>query len=202
MSTDGKTFSIGADGQGAILETIGALVQLSGDFNEDPSISYDVTVTDFDAPSTFVFTFITPIAATGAPNEVDASLAGALTDSGGDGVSLVPIGGALVQISSLGDPPMDMGVDIGGSLSAPADGISNSFSIYGPFDSDIIPGPGPGPWTSLSVVTSFTLSGNDDIAALSGSAEIVQVPTPNLSFPAGLFLLGMMHRRARSCRHI
>ncbi len=32
MSSDAKTFSIGADGEGAILQTIGALVQLSGDF--------------------------------------------------------------------------------------------------------------------------------------------------------------------------
>ncbi len=151
-----------------------------------------MTVTDFGAPSTFVFTFITPIAATAAPNEVDASLSGALTDASGDGVSLIPSGGSFVQLSSLGDPQTNMGVDIGGSVSGPATGIANSFSIYGPFDSDLIPGPGPGPWTSLTVVTSFTLSGNDDVAALSGSAEIVQVPTPNMSFAGGVFLLAVM----------
>jgi hypothetical protein len=197
-SLDGKTYVIGADGSGAIIESAAALVILTGTLDPDPSINYGLSVTDFGAPSNFVLLFSTPIVPTGVPNDVFSSLVGGLTDSTGtDGVSLVPFGGPLVQVASLGLPATNMGVDIGSAVSDPATGFPSSTSVYGPFSAGPIPGPGPGPWTTLTVTTSFTFSGNGDIAALTGSATIIPIPSPALASPAALFLLSHLRRRRR-----
>ncbi|MBX9631137.1 MAG: PEP-CTERM sorting domain-containing protein [Burkholderiales bacterium] len=140
----------------------------------DPSISYSLSVTDFGAPSTFMFTFFTPIVPTGFPNLVTASLAGTLTDSTGDGVTITPVG-PTIQTSFVGAPltTMGVGVDIGESV--------------GP-----IAGPGGSTWTQLSVETGFTLSGGGDVAALLGFAGIVegQLPT-RVPEPGALALVGV-----------
>lgn len=137
----------------------------------DPSISYGVAVVDFGAPTTFLFTFTTPIVPTGSPNVVSASLTGSLTDGGRDGVTITPVG-PKIQTSAVGSPLTAMGVDVSlGEVAGP---------LAGP----------AGTWNLLQVSAGFTLSGGNDGATLNGFASINegQVPVPE---PASLALLGL-----------
>jgi hypothetical protein len=151
--------------------------------NPDPSIAYGFAVIDFGAPSTFGFTFATPIVPTGGPaslgTEVASTLAGGLTDFTDDGVSISPTPGADVQVNSvsssgLAGPYVNMGVDLGPAFSAAGGGSGLPVAfVYGPYSEGLIPGPAGGPFDALRIDLSFDLSGNGDIAALTGSASII-----------------------------
>jgi hypothetical protein len=67
----------------------------------DPSIAYGLAVVDFGALSAFGFVFGTPIVPTASPKVVSATLVGGLTDTGGNGVSISPIG-PTIQSSAVG----------------------------------------------------------------------------------------------------
>ena len=108
-----RGFEVGSEGLGWRVSFT------EGTFNPDPFIAYGIAVTDFGAPSIFGFAFFTPIVATGVPNLVNASLAGALNDVTGNGVALTPTG-PLAQTSALTAPATGMGVDIGPAFAAPA----------------------------------------------------------------------------------
>jgi hypothetical protein len=149
----------------------------------DPMISYGISVTDFGAPSVFGFFFSTPIVPVVGPNTVDASIAGALNDFTGNGVSITPTG-PLLQSSTVSLPLTSMGVDVG-PAAAYGPGAPGAFYTYGAFAAGPIPGP-VGAWTTLSATLGFTLSGGGDIAVLTGFAQIVPIPEPS-SFA----LLGM-----------
>lgn len=156
---------------------------LSGVIDPDPMISYGISVTDFGAPSVFGFFFSTPIVPVVGPNTVDASIAGALNDFTGNGVSITPTG-PLLQSSTVSAPLTAMGVDVG-PAAVHGPGPAGAFYTYGAFTAGPIAGPA-GVWTSLSATLGFTLSGGGDIAVLTGFAQIVPVPEPS-SFA----LLGM-----------
>ncbi len=155
----------------------------------DPSIAYGLAVTDFGAPSTFSFLFMTPIVPVGAPNVVTASISGGLTDFTGDGVSITPSAGSFLQSSSVGPVATSMGVDVGpGALFG--SGTAGSLYTYGAFAAGPMAGPGPGPWTTLSAATAFMLSGGGDIASLTGYASIEEGTVDPVPEPASLILLG------------
>lgn len=186
---------------GWFLETDEFQVQLTGFLNPDPSIAYGIAVLDFGAPSVFGFLFGTPIVATGSPNIVNGSIVGGLTDFTGDGVSLTPTG-AFTQTSSVSFPLTGMGVDVGGAFSAPP-GAPGALYAYGPFAAGPILGPGPGPWTFMSVSAGFSLSGGGDIASLTGFASVEEGGIPTVPEPATLTLIaaglgaGFLRRRTR-----
>ncbi len=159
----------------------------------DPSISYAIGVTDFGAPSSFTFLLSTPILPTGSPNLVNSSIAGGLTDQGGNGVSLTPQG-ATVQESSVGVPLTSLGVGVGSAFAAGA-GSAGANYVYGPDALGPVAGPGPGAWTILQTSVAFTLSGDGDLAALTGYTSIVEgaitpVPEAASGVLLGLGLLG------------
>ena len=167
----------------------------------DPSIAYALAVTDFGAPTTFTFLFGLPIVPTASPNLVHASVEGELIDATGDGVSLTPTGSHL-QVSEVGSPSTNMGVDVGAAFSA-EQGRPGALYSYGAYSAGPIAGPGPGPWTWLQTTVSFALSGGDDVASFTGFASIneatapVPEPTSLLLLSGGLIAAALVVRRRR-----
>jgi hypothetical protein len=207
FGTDYKIWQVGAEGQGWGVETAEFKISVTGTADYDPSIGYGVAVTDFGAPSIFGFFFASPILPVGTPNTVRSSLAGALTDFTGDGVSLMPTladadGDTLLELqtSDVTAPLTNMGVDVGTGVSFPA-GASGALYAVGPFAVGPQAGPGPGPWTGLQASLGFSLSGNGDIAVLTGFAEILPIPEPSALALAGM-LAGLFALRQRSARLI
>lgn len=206
VGRDKKPFQIGTESIGVVvpwhLKVEGQFeVTLSGVLDPDPSIAYALTVVDFGAPTTFTFSFFTPIVATGSPNVVAATISGTLTDATGNGVSITPDASGFVQRSAVGVPATtSMGVDVGSSATHPGTTPSGPLTYgYGAYNAGPIAGPGLGPWMGLGVVVSFTLSGGDDQAALTGSASINEVSVPEPATLA-LMLLGaaaVVRRRSR-----
>lgn len=198
VTIDGQTFSLpvafteGTDrvtlvptvinGSGFTLEVLHGLI------DPDPSISWGIAVQDFGAPSSFLFSFSTLIVPTGTPNQVFGSIVGGVTDNTGDGAFVVPTVGPAIMINEVGfgAPVANMGVDVGPAQFYPA-GPAGALHNYGSFFTPTIPGPGPGPWTSLHSTVQFNLSGNGDIAVLTGYASIEEVPAPGA---AALLALG------------
>jgi len=182
VTVDGQEYAVpwttvakGAAGGGAVASAIDnysimvdnqySFTIRSALLDPDPSIAYSIGVVDFGAPTTFIFTFFTPIVPTGTPNLVSASLTGSLTDGGADGVTITPVG-SKIQSSQVGSPLTGMGVDV------------NINESIGP-----LVGPGPGPWTGLQVSAGFALSGGGDGATLSGFASIAEGQLPNGRVP-------------------
>lgn len=154
--------------------------------NKDPALAYVLTATDAGAPSVFGLFFVIPmVPPVGAPNGAAAAIRGRLTDAAGDGVSIVPSFGS-VQVSNLGAPDTNLGVDVGGPA-AFGPGLPGASYDYGPFGAGPVPGPGPGPWESLATGVVFTLSGGDDVGSLAGSVGFGRVPVPG---PAAALLVG------------
>jgi len=154
----------------------GTKVNISGVLDPDPAISYTIGVTDFGAPSVFGFFFGSPIVIGATPTTVDASVVGGLTDFSGNGVAMAPTA-AFLQISDVGPPSTNMGVNVGGPGGG-GPGAPGALYGYGPFADGPQPGPA-GPWAILSVTVGFSLSGGQDSFALTGFSQIVEVPEPS-----------------------
>lgn len=208
---DAKGFGFGYESGPQIITLPGGdIVHLSGYMDTDPYISYNISVTDFGAPSFFSFTFGTPIVPVIGANLVRASLSGSLSALGGDGAMFTPGGGPLAQTASLTDgfgsiivssvnvgPAYSTGVVPNGTYAYPTHQTG-----YGP----LISGPvSPTGWTSMSATLSFGLGGGNDGAALSGYFEIIPVPVPEpssalLLLAGGLVLTAVVRSKKQQPR--
>ena len=185
--------SLGFDIPDQTVGNTNAAVQIVGTVDSDPTIAYGIAVVDFGAPSTFGFTFSTPIVPVPAPTSVRTSIVGGFTDFGGDGVTITalnppnPLQGGLsyLQDTSLVGSPFVWSVGPSASFGP---GPSGALYTYGSYSFGPVLGPVPpvDPLT-LSCSLNFSLSGGGDIAVLTGFSEIVTAPVP---VPSAMLLLG------------
>lgn len=179
---------------------------LSTGGNLDPFMTYGYTVTnDTNTTLTYTATFVSPILPTVTqPNTVRARMSGGLTDGTGDGVTLGLGPGDLdtrfFSLSSVPnalqtDPFVNAGVNVGLAETEISGSGGDSF-LYGVHRSPTIAGP-LGTWNTMGLQTRFTLTGNGDVASVTGFAEILPIPEPSeIAFMiAGLGLVGSIARR-------
>jgi hypothetical protein len=171
-------------------EAQGFVAVISGAGDPDPAISYGLGVTDFGAPSSFSFSFTSPIVPTGPPTAASAYVSGGLNNVSGGGVTITPTlpdsdgdGTPEVQVASVstGGPFVNLGVDVGPIL--PNVGPIGAHFPYPPSPASVysagpIAGPPGGPFTLMNVTAAFSLTGGGDSAALTGLASVV-VPEPS-----------------------
>jgi len=169
-------------------------------FDPSRSVAYGIAATAQNGPENFSFTFQGPISIEpNVPNTVTASIVGGLTDFTGDGVSFTPTAGPKVQRSYLYNPYTGMGVDVGDAYSH-GPGTPGALYAYNPGLAGPIPGP-VGAWTDMELNLDFQLSGNGDIAAMTGYARIDPIPEPATAalLGLGLAVAGLIqHRRRRA----
>lgn len=220
---NGKFFSIRGDELGTpfIFEGNGFSFEISGDFDPDPSISFEITAKNTDVVSkSFHFFFLEAIDPVGFPNDVTSSLAAILKDNinAPDGATVSPepppagiptdvlvdtdVETAVFSVSSeLTTPSIftNLGVDVGDTVTI---GPNVFIGVDGPIN---LAGSGPDPgagnsWNFLRADVSFLLSSDNDVVQYSGFVTIndsAAVPEPGtlLLLGVGLAALGIFRRR-------
>lgn len=154
--------------------------------NVDPSLSYALGVVDFGAPSTFSFSFATPVASDSYTHG-KGTVAGLLEDPAGSSVSAQPVAPALrMQSSRAGNPSplVNLGIDVGppcsgvGLVDCGTDATEVFFA--------------PTVYDFMFVQMSFVMSGGGDNAAFTGTLVLDKQtpPPPPVPEPSILLLLG------------
>ncbi len=203
QASDG-TLEIGGDTgwQGTLPS--GDFISIGGVIDPDPQIDFGFSVTDFGAPSTFTFSFSSPITLAAGPTVVFASLSGGLNDVTSNGASVTPalpdtdgdsISEMMASSVDNGGPLTNMGVDVGQAMVLPPGTFGTQ--TYGPFNAGPQAGPA-GPWANLSSTVKFTGSGGGDIFSATGHAEInngVVAPEPTAVGLLGVAGLALVRRR-------
>lgn len=178
-------------------------MELSGTMDADPHILTSVTVTDFGAPTTFVLSWSTPVAATGPTSVVRSSISAAFTEgTSGTPFDFTPANGLApgrALSTSLSDGSTTVspvpGLSIGASFSAGPMPVGTQYSGY----SDAA-GPIAGPagnWTQLGLTLGFSLDGGDDTASVNVFSEALPTPLPGglALLASGLLVLASVARR-------
>jgi opacity protein-like surface antigen len=153
----------------------GSSISFNVTTNIDPFISYGLTATNVTAnPVNFglvipVFN-ITPIGS----GSVTASISGGVTDATGNGVAIDPLLGDNIQLNQTDNAVW---------------GVGGPFAVGPPPGSYTYPpaffaGVFPGPHTVFGELVAFSLTGDFDVASLTGYCSIA---TP---IPGGLVLVG------------
>jgi hypothetical protein len=182
--------------------------------NLDPFLAYGFVATNLTGGLlSFEHAVTAPVVPTvSGPNLVRASVVAGVTDATGNGVTLAPTpthtqdsdGNPELQLFLLGSSNnftsgyANAGVDVGTVLAQPASGVGTSYA-YGPFAAGPVAGP-TGSWNFMQLRTAFSLTGNNDIAVVTGFAEITPIPEPEAYalMLAGLGLVAFAARRRRA----
>jgi hypothetical protein len=110
-------------------------------------------------------------------------------------LSMQPVGAAVqtLWLGNAGVAGVNAGVDLGPGATLP---VGSTSGVYGSFDSAVN---GSGSYDYWEFRTRFTLSGGNDVVALSGYAQILSVPDADgLALAlSGLLALGGWARRSR-----
>lgn len=181
--------------------TVARLTNVTG--HGDPDLSYGFVAKNNTA-STQNYTFtigeaiVPPV---GGANSIYADFGASLSNPSGN-LTIAPAApnAAIQQFMLSSDGGLNFvnaGVDVGTAHTTGTIGTSSY-----PIASATAAGPA-GDWNYMQIVTSFTLSPDKDLAAVSGFASITPVPEPSAygMLAAGLGLLGFMARRNRTGRH-
>jgi hypothetical protein len=201
VTVDGQAYNLTGVGNVLPETTVGdestGTVKISGIANADPSIAFGITVVDFGAPSQFGFSFSIPNNLAASPaTTVRSSLVGGLTDFTGNSVSISPVNSATLMDNFLNDLPAFVW-SVGPGLSG-GQGDPGALYAYGPYTFGPAPGPANPPLTGFFTTTlNFTLSGDGDIAALTGFCDISPAPVPATLLLLGSGLLGLASLRLR-----
>jgi hypothetical protein len=148
-------------------------------------------VKDLGNPSTFVFTFVMPLAPQVTnPSLVFDSFTGGVTNGPANGdVTVTAVlpppgigqdgdGNLEMQVFSLSDDGgvtwKNVGLDQGPTTVIPLPGNNSGF--YGAYNQGYIPTIAGGPWTHMRADVSFQLSGFGDIFTFSGAKVLVPEP--------------------------
>lgn len=165
----------------------------------DPTGSFNLTATDFGAPSVFSTTFTFPVFSPTlyGPVSFSGSVSGSATDGTGvpNGVSYTPTGtnpGVFQYqlLDTTSAPIATFYQDPGASFAA---GPPNSHTT-GPYDnsgSPVVVDAGPNGVGTVVVTDSFTGSGGTDQYAFTGRWDVNPVPEPNTMVLAGLGIAGL-----------
>jgi hypothetical protein len=177
-------------------------------FKQDPHIDYVIGVIDTGAPTSFSFTFNSPInPVIVGPNNVHSSMSLSTTDGGSNGVRVtalappagIPVDGDGVtelQVTTVydGSVRQNIGLDLGG----PGILLPNppQSSTWGPFNEGFVPGPvSVTGWNDMQINVNFRGSGGGDVYSLNGRSDIVQ-PSPSPEFPTmalpAAFIVGLI----------
>jgi MYXO-CTERM domain-containing protein len=204
LGPDGKTFQINGTPDGRTVsifdsteQEIARLISLTFGGDIDPTLGFAFAVSNFTgAPLDFSLLFSMPIVP-GSYTHAFASLAATVTDGGSDGVTVTPIPPATSMMISTASPGgVNLGVDIGPacvgaagtSTSCPASSLDN-FAVTG------------GPYSSMSALVAFRLSGGGDLASFTGRLDFdngaVPEPSTFALATAALAGLALIQRRRR-----
>ncbi len=178
--------------------------------NVDPFMSYAYSIANNTSGALAVSAYFTsPIipGINGQANTVSARASGILVDATGNGASLTYSPGTSsfqsFALSSLVNAPqgdasfVNAGVNVGAQASIAA-GTPGSVAFINTVESGVTAGP-LGVWNTMQMYAHFTLSGNGDIALVTGYGEIIPVPEPSdLAFMlSGLVVTASMMARRR-----
>ena len=167
------------------------LTQLS---DQDPFINFGILAQTFPGfgPQTFTIAFLTPLVPPVGANTVSGQFTATLIDASfSNGASLIPILPNLVvsTVSADGSNFTTLGVNLGSSLAIPSTG-GPPVTASGAAGPQAGPNPPSGQaWNFLQTIVSFTVSGDGDIASVTGQTTLTSSPTPTPE-PGTLLLIG------------
>lgn len=144
------------------------------------TLSYSLTVTDFNAPSTFLFSFNTPITPLFGLVSFEATVSGTLTNGSGPLLSATPISPATSIFS--------FSIDSIEVFSDPLGTISSSFgpvTYSGSYDCGALG------CTSLQATAGFLASGDGDQYNFAATWTVTEDDRSRVPEPATVGLLGL-----------
>lgn len=172
-----------------------SISSISGDI--DPTLGFSFRAGTGSVGQTFSFSFSLPIALSGAI-DANSSVSYSLTSLSGSGAQITPLFGHLIVASEVdsavgGLPPLNKGVDVGDTFGFVGGPQTQNSRIFLASNSFV----GNANYDLMSVVATFSLSPNSQVAVSGFVQQVMPVPEPggaSLAL-AGLLVVGITRFR-------